>query len=479
MNTNRRRFLFLLPVIIIPAVFGIVFLETNTIEIRHCLIEDDRLGGVLDGVRIALVSDLHSREMGPRERLLVDTVRNDKPDMLMLAGDYASKEGNYAPVLEIMKSARCPLGVYAVMGNAEYAHAGRSCILCHEPGSDRKRENGAGFVLRNSVRILERNGAKLCIIGLDDPVTRKRNGRCFLDLREIVAGLDPGMPKILLAHSPDIFEEAARLGIDLVLCGHTHGGQLFFVPMIPGITRTEPALKYPTGFYRRDRTIMYVTRGMGTNVLPIRLGVRPEITMIRFSRTPAGAPVKAGEERREARLAGVRNGDYSAATAPGREKSGSPSDKVIVLKNFESEADLRDLDWECGKMFEIFPERGGPGEKSLRAVLPPGPRATIRLHPGPADWSKHGFLKMEIFSLCAASMRYCLRIDDRSNPGYSDRYERCGRIDPGMNRIAVPVESILTNGNGGRLDLKRIRQVILSFPDDTAKEVHISRLRLE
>ncbi|MDD2671738.1 MAG: metallophosphoesterase [Syntrophales bacterium] len=483
MTASRLRLMLFLPVLILPAAFGIAFLETNSIEIRYCLIEDARLGGVLDGIRLALISDLHSGETGSRERLLAGILRDESPDMLMLAGDYASKKGNYGPVNELMEKVRCPLGVYAVLGNAEYAHPGRYCALCHERGSKKLKQSPGRHVLRNSVTILERKGNRLYIIGLDDPVTGRKDGRSARELREIAENLDPRIPKILLAHSPEIFDEAVRLGIDLVLCGHTHGGQLFFVPMLPWMKKSEPSLTYPAGFYQRGRTTMYVSRGIGVNVLPFRLGVRPEVAVIRFSGGAEGAGAGVKEEKRKTRFAGFDQERQMSAPLPKiRKPAPEPhpaGSGAIDLINFESEAAERDLDWECGKWFERNPFDTASQRKGLRAVLPPGPRATIRVIPALQDWSGHEYLNLEILSLCRSRLNFCLRIDDRPEPVYADRYENCRPLDPGMNRIAVPVGSIRSNDGSRKLDLEKISRIILSFPDEISKEVHLCRIRLE
>ena len=120
--------------------------------------------------------------------------------------------------------------------------------------------------------------SKLAIIGVDDPVTKRHN------LETAVNNLPEEIPRILLSHSPEIINDAINKKIDLMLAGHTHGGQIFLVSWFKNYL-TWLGLRIPrfiSGYHKLSNTSMYVNRGIGTSIFPIRLGVRPEITVIQF-----------------------------------------------------------------------------------------------------------------------------------------------------------------------------------------------------
>ena len=172
---------------------------------------------------------------------------------------------------------KAPQGVYAVLGNAEYSNENGSCDLCHKEKSKRLRDRQYPVFLRNSFSVLEINHKKINIVGVDDPVEEKS------DLKMALKGLNPRHPTILLAHSPEIFEEAASYGMDLLLCGHNHGGQIFITKYLRYVLPLDPVLDFLEGFFQEGKTLMYVSRGIGTSYLPFRLGVKPEITFFSFT----------------------------------------------------------------------------------------------------------------------------------------------------------------------------------------------------
>jgi predicted MPP superfamily phosphohydrolase len=95
--------------------------------------------------------------------------------------------------------------------------------------------------------------------------------------------VDSNYPTILLSHSPEVFDEASIREVDLILSGHTHGGQLFITRYLRKIFPFDPALEFLDGFFQKGRATMYVSRGLGTSYLPFRFGVNPEITFFTFT----------------------------------------------------------------------------------------------------------------------------------------------------------------------------------------------------
>ena len=132
-------------------------------------------------------------------------------------------------------------------------------------------------VLRNESRVLERGGATIRLAAADDTWT----GRADLvtTMRDV-----GGVPTVLLAHDPDLFEEGARLGADLVLSGHTHGGQIAVPFLARFFNLSQLAHRRTYGLYTHGHATLYVHGGLGTTGPPIRLGVPPEVVVLTLRR---------------------------------------------------------------------------------------------------------------------------------------------------------------------------------------------------
>ena len=189
----------------------------------------------------------------------MEVLKEEKPDLILITGDFISFEGPYEPVMSLFHQFKAPFGTYAVLGNTEYSNENGSCILCHEERSRKLKEKQNPVFLRNSSFPLKINGKTLNILGVDDPVNKKSN------LKTTLKGMNSEAPSILLAHSPEIFEEASGFGIDLLLCGHTHGGQIFLTKYLRKIFPLEASLEFLEGFFQKGKMLMYVSRGIGTS----------------------------------------------------------------------------------------------------------------------------------------------------------------------------------------------------------------------
>jgi predicted MPP superfamily phosphohydrolase len=129
-------------------------------------------------------------------------------------------------------------------------------------------------VLRNEGLLLEHAGARLWLAGIDDTWTRRD------DLSRALEGRPEATPVVLLAHDPAKFDAAAEVGVDVVLSGHTHGGQIA-VPFVSRVlSLASIAHPYNVGFYRRGPATLYVHPGLGTTGPPMRLGAAPEVTIL-------------------------------------------------------------------------------------------------------------------------------------------------------------------------------------------------------
>lgn len=217
------------------------------------------------GYRVAQLSDLHigsydGVKTGARWAELAALAR---PDLVAVTGDLVTSGTTFnEAAAEVVGRLAAPDGVFVVLGNHDQSDAVHLAAAISRRGST---------VLANEWRIVERAGARLVVAGIDDRYTGKA------DLERTLEGRPPGAPTLLLSHYPDFFEEAARRGVDLVLSGHTHGGQLGFSDRLNLATLSG---QRPRGLVRSGRTTLYVSAGLGTTGPPIRLGIPPEIAVL-------------------------------------------------------------------------------------------------------------------------------------------------------------------------------------------------------
>jgi predicted MPP superfamily phosphohydrolase len=241
-------------------------------EIAHRTLRLPDLPEKLKGLKIAALSDIHSGPFMSKDDLLpyAKAVNRLSPDVILLPGDFVqNRNEEIEPVCEVFRTLEAPFGVYGSTGNHDY-FADADYIA-------RELENAGVRMLRNEHLVLDPHGERLALIGLDDV----RDSHPFDALfQTAVRGLDPGVPNILLCHKPYYLEEASEWGVDFMLSGHTHGGQIVLARLL-GMVITPAALisGYVEGFYSMDDTSLYVTRGIGTVGLPVRVNCPPEITL--------------------------------------------------------------------------------------------------------------------------------------------------------------------------------------------------------
>lgn len=477
----------LIPILfVLLLVFAIkAYYDTNAIEVKHYEIKDSSLGDVLGGLKIAHLSDLHIKQIGLKEEKLLKILEKESPDLIFITGDFISFKGPYKPALTFFDDLKPPLGTYAVLGNSEYSNENGSCILCHAKGSKSLKEKPHPVFLRNSSLPLKINGKIINIIGVDDPVDKKD------DLK----GMTLDEPAILLAHSPEIFEEASNAGIPFILSGHTHGGQIFLTKFLRKVFPLDAALEFLDGFFQKGKSLMYVSRGVGTSFLPFRLGIKPEITFFTFTNDTNGSVRMARMDVHP--LWSITNSPpYTLFLGFSISSILETFDFVGVIRNsfastnsryssvlfdFESESDLDRLNWECRKWFELSEKHATSGKYSLKATLPPGEYSGIHFQEIESDWSKGSHFKMDLYNPERDAMTFHIRIDDhKSGWEYANRFDLNFKLIPGMNSISIPTNSIRTNINHRPMNLKRIKRMMVFIPDNRQKrEIHIDHIRLE
>lgn len=257
-------------------------LERRKFEVDHFTIPVPGLSSELAHLTVVQLSDIHVGPFMPPEELAeyVDAVNRLKPDIIALTGDFVTaSESEAIPCAESLAQLQARYGVFACMGNHDvYAQAEDKLEhLFGEKGIQTLRNNA------ESVRIAS---SKLSVLGIDD----LERGRSDLRRALTVCAREPGEVKILLSHRPEVFPEAAKGDIDLVLSGHYHGGQVKLSPTARSLSVARLLTPYADGLFRLaqgghgvEKTAhLFVSRGIGITGVPIRINCPPQIAHLRL-----------------------------------------------------------------------------------------------------------------------------------------------------------------------------------------------------
>jgi uncharacterized protein len=248
--------------------------EANSLTVEEVTIYLERLPKELDGFRLVQLSDIHHSPFTSLEHVTraVETANSLKPDMFVLTGDFVSHETEYiAPMADALSRLESEFGSYACLGNHDH-------WTDPELVTDLLRGEGINVLINEGFRF-EARGGSLWLAGVDDLMAGKT------DVRSALRGSDESEMKLLLAHNPAIIRRAAWYGVDLMLSGHTHGGQ---VKIRDEEKRLLPRRKMSSGLHRRQDTQVYITRGIGTVVVPFRYQCPPEISLIELRKAEQG-----------------------------------------------------------------------------------------------------------------------------------------------------------------------------------------------
>ena len=262
-GVSRRRFLSLG----MAGITGTLLADTLWFEPQALQLERLPLLTSLPGgkVRLLQISDLHLSSFNNYFEKVAKKVVSLQPDLIVLTGDYLEEERNIRGVLSFLKKLKAKHGIYAVQGNWEYWSR-------LEGENLRRHFAGAGVkLLINERADLEINGRAISIFGLDYPSSIDH-------LHRLQKEVDPQRFNLLLSHVPAFAHEQLNEHVNLILSGHTHGGQVR-LPFLPPFYLPRYSGRFVSGFYQvsQHRIPLYVSRGIGTSVLPLRFLCRPEI----------------------------------------------------------------------------------------------------------------------------------------------------------------------------------------------------------
>ena len=222
-----------------------------------------------DGFTMAQLSDLHIGALTPLwwGMRWARATNAAAADIVVVTGDMVtSGVAFHEDIAELMGSLRGKEGVYAIMGNHDYFGEG-------EPLVSLLKGKGVS-VLRNEGVVLEREGARLFLAGIDDTWTKRAN------MDAALAERPDGVPTVLLAHDPEGFKEAAERKVDVVLSGHTHGGQVALPFLGRYVNASKLAHSFHIGLYTLGDSTLFVHPGLGTTGPPMRLGVAPAVALV-------------------------------------------------------------------------------------------------------------------------------------------------------------------------------------------------------
>ena len=257
-----------------------VAVERRQFDIDHFSVPIQGLSSALSGFSVVQLTDIHFGPFMTAEELaeFVEAANRLKPDLIALTGDFiAGSPNEVAPCVQTLAGLKARYGIFACIGNHEiYAKA--DDLLTHG------LEGNGIRVLRNHGISLPVENSRLAVLGIDD----LRAGRPDLNRARAEIEHEGGEVRILLSHRPEIFPQAARAGVDLVLSGHYHGGQIKLARHPDSLSVARFLTPYAEGFFQLPRaasphetdkrnSTLFVGRGVGISGLPVRINCAPQI----------------------------------------------------------------------------------------------------------------------------------------------------------------------------------------------------------
>ena len=260
------------PVVIAALVIWGFFIEPNRLVVRHQTVQISQWPKELSGIRIAVISDIH---VGARFidddklRLIVSRTNALQPNLIVILGDYMTARGRDTHPPErfalILKDLNAPLGVYSVLGNHDWWFDGNRVRQALEANGIR--------VLDDQSTELSLQSGSFWLVGLSDLWTRPQR------IEQTIAQIPHGRPIIAITHNPDIFPNVPSR-VQLLLAGHTHGGQVRFPLVGTVVQASDYGERYVRGHVFEQNHHLFVTTGVGTSIMPVRFSVPPEIVML-------------------------------------------------------------------------------------------------------------------------------------------------------------------------------------------------------
>lgn len=278
MKNKKGKLLKLIKICVIIFIFLLTcfvysFIEPYLIEEKTTIISDSDVPQNFAGKRIVFISDIHHGQYFKKERVagLVEKINELNPDIIVLGGDYVSGNPEYIePCFEELSKLNAKMGVFGVTGNHDEWTDYNLTVKC--------MENAGITVLSDRAEWLEIGKDRIKIAGVDWRTDRQFNSEPDLD--PLINDAEENDFVILVSHTPDFAEKLSTGKVDLVLSGHTHGGQITFFGLWAPYVPSCYGQKYRTGIINTDKATVLVSNGIGNTFLPIRFFARPQINIV-------------------------------------------------------------------------------------------------------------------------------------------------------------------------------------------------------
>ena len=249
-----------------------LIVEPFLIRVNEIKIKDENFSEFFKAYKTVLISDIHVSNLGNREKLLLKKINKISPDIIFLAGDYVSWNGDYDKAFNFLSRLKANLRVFGVLGDSDYQSSRNSCKFCHS-FSKKNDINLQVRFLRNETAFLAYNNSQMAISGVE--VFQK-------DLSEAnrIIKHNPDCPEILISHKQITLGEISNRSI-LVLSGDTHGGQIYMPEKVWQKVFGRSKGNVRAGLIEKDKKKLFVTTGIGTNSIPFRFMCSPEIVLFK------------------------------------------------------------------------------------------------------------------------------------------------------------------------------------------------------
>ena len=262
-----------LPFLLLSVLVSCATLSPNGVgRVKRYTVESDRLPAAFDGCRVAFVSDIHYPSLFNARRLerLVASLSDIHPDLLLLGGDYVTSDDSIKALFSALETVGARYGTYAVLGNHERRNGGLVASSMREHGI---------ILLSDSIACVDAAGGELFIAGVRDSFS------CDSVMLQRVDAIADDAFVILLAHTPD-YAERSSVEVDVVLSGHTHGGQVSLFGLYTPVRNSVYGRRFLSGRnVATSGTIVITTNGVGTSRKKVRFCVPSEVVLLTLKRT--------------------------------------------------------------------------------------------------------------------------------------------------------------------------------------------------
>ena len=275
---RKTKIIIIISMVLLLLISLYLYYENNYLQVSNYTIESNKLPNDFDNFKIAQISDFHNTKSKKLTNDLVEKIKNSKPNIIVITGDLVdSYKTNINIAISFVKKINNIAPIYYVTGNHE------ARIDNYNELKDKLEENKV-IILDDKLEIIKNNNSEINLIGIDDPsfnFNTYRDDSTIIQDSLVPIQYNKNNFNILLSHRPELIETYAKNNFDLVLSGHSHGGQIR-IPFIGGLIAPNQGLfpKYTNGIYETNNTKMIVSRGIGNSILPFRVNNRPELVII-------------------------------------------------------------------------------------------------------------------------------------------------------------------------------------------------------